>query len=71
VRRSGRAILFVDGKPLGDFEDRGIPAAGVYYVGAINKSHLGQALHFFRCVIDDVRSWNRALDDAAIEQLAR
>jgi len=69
-RAEGEARLYVDGKRLQAIPDGTVAAAGVYYVGAINKAHLGQAMLHFKGTIDSVRIWNRPLNVLEIASLA-
>jgi len=68
-RVDGEARLFLDGKRAMSMPDGTVAAAGVYFIGAINKAHLGQALHHFRGTIDSVRIWNRSLSEREIAML--
>ncbi len=65
-RVDGEARLFIDGKQVMAMPDGTVAAAGVYFIGAINKAHLLQAMHHFRGTIDSVRIWNRPLSEREI-----
>jgi Concanavalin A-like lectin/glucanases superfamily len=69
-RVDGQARLYLDGKQVMAMPDGTVDAAGIYFIGAINKAHLGQAMHHFRGTIDSVRIWARSLSEREITALS-